>query len=540
MANRYSIETVFKAIDNMTAPVSRMQNSVRKFTRSVDRGLRNANRSVDKINHSLSSGLKTAAAFTATAVLSVGGAIGVLVREASKIENAVAAFQPLLGSVEKAEIAVQALNDTAASTPFQFETLASSMNQLLPVMNGDIENTIKTIRMLGDTAGGNAQKLDSITRGFTKAMLKGKVDMESLNMIAEAGVPIFGDLASVMGTEVNESFFKMISAGKVTTSQLTQAFEKMTSSGGMFFNGMSIASKTQSGLFSTMKDNVSLTAAEIGKTLLPVTKDLTKTVIDLTGVMRSWVIANKDIIALKVQDTVKFITDNAGNFFTIAKGLVQVLAGWLAITIALKVATLAFNLTMIAANVVMFAWSVSTKALAISMGIFKGVLAAVRMGVLLFNAALYANPIGLIVGLIGGLIAAGVLLYKNWDKVSGFMGGVWDKIKESAKSGIDFVLKILDKVVAPFRMIFSGFAKIKSSAAAIFGGDSGEENSEGSENVLGGGSRQVVTGAEQVAKSIEERSSTTRNEVVIRDDTGRAETQSPLPNGVSLMPSGAF
>ena len=91
-------------------------------------------------------------------------------------------------------------------------------------------------------------------------------------------------------------------------------------------------------------------------------------------------------------------------------------------------------------------------------------------------------------------------------------------------------------------MIFSGISKIKNSAASIFGfGD----DSEGQESSGGAGSRnsrspQVVTGAEQVARSIEERSSTTRNEVVIRDDTGRAESTAPLPNGVSLMPSGAF
>ena len=68
------------------------------------------------------------------------------------------------------------------------------VNEFVSQMIDDIENTIKTLRMLGDTAGGNAQKLDTITRGFTKSMLKGKVDLESLNMIAESGVPIFSEL----------------------------------------------------------------------------------------------------------------------------------------------------------------------------------------------------------------------------------------------------------------------------------------------------------------------------------------------------------
>ena len=299
MAGRFSVEAVFKAVDRVTAPVSRMQNRVGKFTRGMERGLRSANRALNKFVGGLARAGKGLLKLSVAGVGVLTASVGLLVREFSKVENAEAAFTPLLGGAERAKQAVQALNDTAASTPFQFETLASAANQLLPVMNGNIENTIKTLRMLGDTAGGNAQKLDSITRGFTKAMLKGKVDMESLNMIAEAGVPIFGDLAAVMGTEVNEAFFKMISAGKVTTTQLTKAFEKMTDKGGIFFNGMEIASKTTSGLFSTLKDNISLTAAELGGVLAPTVKELIKGATDVAKRVREWVKNNRELISDK-------------------------------------------------------------------------------------------------------------------------------------------------------------------------------------------------------------------------------------------------
>ena len=38
----------------------------------------------------------------------------------------------------------------------------------------------------------------------------------------------------------------------------------------------------------------------------------------------------------------------------------------------------------------------------------------------LWNAALTANPIGLVIVAIAGLITAGVALYKNWDSVTAF------------------------------------------------------------------------------------------------------------------------
>ena len=48
MAGRFSVEAIFKAVDRITAPVTRMQNRVGKFTRSMDRGLKRVNRTLDK------------------------------------------------------------------------------------------------------------------------------------------------------------------------------------------------------------------------------------------------------------------------------------------------------------------------------------------------------------------------------------------------------------------------------------------------------------------------------------------------------------
>lgn len=50
----------------------------------------------------------------------------------------------------------------------------------------------------------------------------------------------------------------------------------------------------------------------------------------------------------------------------------------------------------------------------------------------LWNAALSANPIGAVILAIGGLIAAGTWLYKNWDWVTDKLGGCWDWVKTKA------------------------------------------------------------------------------------------------------------
>jgi tape measure domain-containing protein len=303
----------------------------------------------------------------------IAGGFKSIVSEAMVLEDAYAAFLPLMGSVEKTDELIKALNVTAAKTPFEFKDLQKSVSQLLPVMNGDIKKTIDTVQMLGDTAGGNAQKLDSITRGFTKAMLKGKVDMESLNMIAEAGVPIFTEMAKSMGynTENMTEFFKKISTGTVTTDELVKAFKRMTSEGGIFYKGMVIASETTSGVFSTLRDNIAMTAAGIGQAFLPYIKKAALAIIDITSGILEWVSEG---------DNLKNLLSTLGYIFA-------------SITSGIIAYTVASNISAIAS---------------------VGLSAAIKS----LTAAALSNPFTAIAAVITAvLIPAIIYLVNNWDKV---------------------------------------------------------------------------------------------------------------------------
>lgn len=77
----------------------------------------------------------------------------------------------------------------------------------------------------------------------------------------------------------------------------------------------------------------------------------------------------------------------------------------------------------------------------------QAVLTLCRTAMLLFNAALWANPITWIVALIVGLIAAGVLLYKNWDEVVKFCKQMWDVMKKQWDDGKAKIIKAYDEMV---------------------------------------------------------------------------------------------
>ena len=501
MAGRFSIEAVFKGVDRLTAPVSRMQNRVGKFTRAMTRGLRTANRALSNVIGGLKRGAGTALKFATIGIGTLTASVGLLVREFSKVEDAQAAFTPLLGGAKKAKELVDELNKTAASTPFQFENLAGTASQLLPVMNGDIQNTIKTLRMMGDTAGGNAQKLDSITRGFTKAMLKGKVDMESLNMIGEAGVPIFTELADSMGTKVNAAFFKMISAGKVTTRDLTKAFEKMTSKGGVFFKGMEISSKTTSGMFSTLKDNISLTAAELGGVLAPTVKDLIKGATGIAKRVREWVKNNKELINKKFLAFVDSMKRGFNGLITMFDFLQR-----------------------------------HGKTIAIVIGAIVGLSLALKtlIGILtLVNLVMAANPVTLIViGVVALIAAFAALVIWIDDIIIGFEN--MNPAIRLALAPLELILRTIKAIKDVGGFLGGGLGKFIANVTndTDFIDHSKEKGSSGSN---------VVSPQDRLARTIEEQRTTSTAEVTIRDESGRAAvTGGKLGLGITLQPSGAF
>lgn len=79
----------------------------------------------------------------------------------------------------------------------------------------------------------------------------------------------------------------------------------------------------------------------------------------------------------------------------------------------------------------------------------------------LLNAAMSANPIGMVAIAIGALIAAGIALYMNWEQVSAFLSESWVWIKETAvsiwTSIEDFFTEWWQQVTTLFTETFTAF-----------------------------------------------------------------------------------
>jgi tape measure domain-containing protein len=392
-----TVNTTFNATDRMRGPMNRMQRNVAGFSRNAQRSLGGVSRSFDRMRNLA----RIATGAIATGLVARG--IGGLVRAAADVETVTTQFETLTGSVANARDLVGDLQQFAASTPLQFETLAQGTQRLLAFGIAQ-EDVIGTLNMLGDAATGDANKLDSLTRAFGKVNARGRASMEEINMVIDAGVPIMDALNSEFGT-TTEDLSEMIRAGQVTSDVFTNAFRRMTREGGMFYRGMERQSQTTAGLFSTLKDNVQLTAASLGTALLPTVQRVTTQLIDLAGGVREWVANNEELIRQKVEgfiekvgDAVEFLRRNWDN------GMIPAILAGVA----------AFKILLPMVQGVMIAFSA-----------FKKLQAA--GGILSFLAT---GPVGLIVGAIAALIAITVLLVKNWDTVKDVAISVWQSIVE--------------------------------------------------------------------------------------------------------------
>lgn len=122
-------------------------------------------------------------------------------------------------------------------------------------------------------------------------------------------------------------------------------------------------------------------------------------------------------------------------------------------------------------------------------GLLTGKIKIATVAQKLWNLAMSANPMGLVAVGIGVLITAGILLYKNFDKVRNAATWLWDKFTGIIKGMPNFT-SALAGPLAPLLSLIKNFEKVKNLASGaigavkrFFGGkskDNGDESTDSS------------------------------------------------------------
>lgn len=94
---------------------------------------------------------------------------------------------------------------------------------------------------------------------------------------------------------------------------------------------------------------------------------------------------------------------------------------------------------------------------------FKAAQEGATVAQWLLNAAMAANPIGIIIALIVGLVAAFVVLWNKSEAFRNFWIGLWENIKTTFSNVVEFVKNGFTKLVDTFKNIGEKFKEVGSN-----------------------------------------------------------------------------
>lgn len=345
-------------------------SGIQKIGQSVSDSLKNVGKQMTEVGGKL----------TASVTLPILGIGGASLKLASDFEQTQVAFTTMLGDADKAKTLFNELRDFSASTPFEFPEIRDAGRSLL-AFGVSAEDVTESLRRIGDISAGVGAPVGEIAELYGKAKVQGRLFAEDINQFQGRGIPILQNLAAVLGVSTSE-VKNLVEKGKVGFPELEAAFQRMTNEGGQFAGMMEAQSQTLGGLFSTLKDNVTLLLADLGTQIVDTFDLKTK----LTGAIE---------FLGGLSEKIRNFAQSNPEMFKLAVSLAAVAAA-------------------VGPVLVGVGWLVS--AIGAAMPVIAGIGAA--LGALL-------SPIGLVVAGVGFLAAA---IYNDWGGIGTFASEVWGSI----------------------------------------------------------------------------------------------------------------
>ena len=155
------------------------------------------------------------------------------------------------------------ISQYAVKSPFGVQQ-TSELAVLLKQSGVYASDLMDTLRMLGDTAGGNMEKMKRIANNYAQIVSIGKASMLDMRQFAYAGIPIFEAVSKELGVSQQE-LRKLISDGKVTSDIIEKVFKDLTGINGIFENATEKGAKTLKARLQNLSDAKQLALGSLGE-----------------------------------------------------------------------------------------------------------------------------------------------------------------------------------------------------------------------------------------------------------------------------------
>lgn len=200
----------------------------------------------------------------------IGGAIGAGL-ERQKIQTS---FDVLTGGKEAGAALTKELVDLQKNTILGAEVFQNAQTML--GFGFDSTEVTSNMKMLGDVAMGDAEKLNSLTLAFSQVKAGGKLTGGDMLQFINAGFNPLNEIAKSTGKSMGELKDEM-SAGNISFAMVQQAFKDATSEGGKFNNMLETIAQTPAGKmaqYSGMWDEFKIKAGTAFQPLVSMALDL--------------------------------------------------------------------------------------------------------------------------------------------------------------------------------------------------------------------------------------------------------------------------
>ena len=391
----------------------------------------------------------------------IGAGIGAITALGSQAEKTSVAFRVLVGDERKAGELLQQINGFAAATPFSNLHLEGAAQMLLNFgVAGD--DVMKRLQQLGDISMGDSEKLNSLALVFGQVSAAGKMSGQDLLQFINAGFNPLKELQNMTGKSYQE-LQDMMSKGKIGVDAVSAALQHATGVGGMFHGMMEEQSKTVAGKWSTAIGLVQQRAVDVYDKIQPfilqaidLFQDVSGSVLDVVDSIALWATDLQP-----VWDGFALISNIAGRLFGWLADAVSATIGFFFrwrveigyVASVIGVATIAFNLH----NIAMTAYGAIITVVSGATRVWAGVQ-------WLLNAAMNANPIGLIITGIAALTAGIVYCWNRFAGFRAFILTMWDTMK-----GFGSIIK--NYVTDRIKDLLSGVGELGKALGELFSGN---------------------------------------------------------------------
>nr|DAU16980.1 MAG TPA: tail tape measure protein [Caudoviricetes sp.] len=324
-----------------------------------------------------------------TKIASAGkGLIDLGVAYNAQIETYRTGLTNMLGDAEKANTALENIKQDAARTPFDTASLVSA-NQYLISAGENAEYSRKTILALGDAVsatGGGSAELERMAQNLQQVANVGKASSVDIKQFAFAGINIYQVLADYTGKSIQD-----VQNMTISYDLLTKSLQAAAEEGGRYYNSMGTQSETFNGSLSTLKDNASQLLGTVTE--------------GLSGGLGEWMQGLNQTV-LDLNEGIQNGTINFEGMFSILGAVAGALLTYKTYTTA---STIAQNL---------------------------------------LNAAMNANPIGIVVSLLGALAGGLVTAYTTSDTFRKWVSNSFQSVKTAAEKFISPVISLVERLIS--------------------------------------------------------------------------------------------